>query len=455
MKNTFYKLIMIAISVSLNLKIHAQSCPSMTITASPPAICAGQSSTLSVTWVSGGQYTWTPGGSNASQITVSPSVTSTYTLTGKRGTCTKTQTIALTVNQLPVISVNSGAICMGQSFTMVPSGASTYTFSSGSSVVSPTITTSYSVTGTNAAGCVSAFPAISNITVQASPTITVNSGAICSGESFTMVPSGASTYTFSGGSAVVSPTVTTSYSVTGTNAEGCVSGSPAISNVTVNPLPVVNAGPDQTVYYGYAPLQCAILSGSVSGATAPYQYSWSNGALTQSTTVCPTVTTVYALTVTANGCSGSDQLTIEVINVSCQKNKVVVCHNGHTICISSSAVAMHLAHGDILGPCNNPGSLKLDEHSNEITNEHEKVYSLYPNPNTGSFIVEVSKIETNTPGKIEIRNSIGHVVYSKYSSINSSRKEYIELDKTLPAGIYFLNIVEGKNVYVTKLILLR
>jgi hypothetical protein len=93
---------------------------------------------------------------------------------------------------------------------------------------------SYSVTGTNNLGCISSSGAISNVTVNPSPIITANSGIICTGESFTITPTGASTYTYSSGSAVVSPTLTTTYSVTGTNTLGCVSQGPTTLTVTVS-----------------------------------------------------------------------------------------------------------------------------------------------------------------------------------------------------------------------------
>src|SRR5690606_27964470 len=53
----------------------------------------------------------------------------------------------------PLITVNSGSICEGQSFNLYPSGANTYTFLNGASVVSPTISSSYSVTGISRSGC--------------------------------------------------------------------------------------------------------------------------------------------------------------------------------------------------------------------------------------------------------------------------------------------------------------
>jgi len=33
------------------------------------------------------------------------------------------------------------------------------------------------------------------------------------------------------------------------------------------------------------------------------------------------------------------------------QNKVTICHKGHTLTISRSALDAHLKHGDVLGPC--------------------------------------------------------------------------------------------------------
>jgi hypothetical protein len=130
------------------------------------------------------------------------------------------------VNQLPVVAVNSGTICAGESFTLIASGANTYTYSGGSSVVSPSVSFTYSVSGTSIEGCVGSLVAISNVMVNPLPVITVNNGTICTGDSFTLQASGADTYTYSGGSDIVNPTTTTTYSVTGTNLDGCESALP-------------------------------------------------------------------------------------------------------------------------------------------------------------------------------------------------------------------------------------
>jgi hypothetical protein len=123
--------------------------------------------------------------------------------------------------------MNSGAICSGQTFTLIPNGASTYTFSSGSSVVSPNSNTSYSVSGTDTNGCVSLIDAVSNVTVNALPTLSIatNNTLLCSGQTATLSAMGASSYTWSSNEntidITISPTTTTTYTVIGTDINGC------------------------------------------------------------------------------------------------------------------------------------------------------------------------------------------------------------------------------------------
>lgn len=140
-------------------------------------------------------------------------------------------TVTVIATPPPTISVNSGAICTGQSFTLSPSGADTYTISGGNSIVSPTTDATYSITGTDANGCVSSSAAIASVTVNALPNVSAvtNNTLICVGETATLTASGANTYTWSSSantnSIAVSPTVTTSYTVTGTDMNGCENSS--------------------------------------------------------------------------------------------------------------------------------------------------------------------------------------------------------------------------------------
>ena len=220
--------------------ITVSSLPLPTITVSSGTLCLGNSFTLSPTGAD--VYTFSSG-----TPVVSPSISTNYTVTGiNLYGCTGFAIATITVSQLtlPTLSVNSGSICTGQSFTIIPNGALTYTYTGGVSIVSPTINTTYSVSGTDIAGCRSIIDAVCQVIVYANPTVTVNSGSICSGNSFTMSPIGANVYVFQGGSAIVNPIVSSSYTVSGTSAEGCVSVSNTVSYVTVYPSPTiaVNSG---------------------------------------------------------------------------------------------------------------------------------------------------------------------------------------------------------------------
>ncbi len=210
--------------------------PNPTITVNSGAVCAGQNFTINPN----GANTYTIQGATA---VVSPSINSTYTVMGTNTvTGCRSQSFAtssLTVNPNPIITVNNGTICAGQSFTINPNGANTYTIQGGNAVVSPSINTTYTVAGTSTAGCVSQASITSSLSVNPNPIITVNNGTICAGQSFTINPNGANTYTIQGGNAIVSPSINTTYTVAGTSTAGCVSQAFITSSLLVNPNPII------------------------------------------------------------------------------------------------------------------------------------------------------------------------------------------------------------------------
>ncbi|HOZ88252.1 MAG TPA: T9SS type A sorting domain-containing protein, partial [Bacteroidia bacterium] len=95
-------------------------------------------------------------------------------------------------------------------------------------IVSPQTSMLYTVTGSGAGGCLSANPAIITVQVNALPVINIStsSPSICVGEAVTLSASGANTYTWSNFSAAPilthNPAITTAYTVTGTDANGCM-----------------------------------------------------------------------------------------------------------------------------------------------------------------------------------------------------------------------------------------
>lgn len=212
-----------------------------TPTLAPPAntssianqnICANLSTTLSVSGPP--TISWfnfpnspTPIASGSSFVTPLLSA-GVYTYYAESNACSIGRTpVTITVNPTPTISANGGSVCIGSSFTINPGGVNTYTVSGGSAVVSPTTNSSYTITGTDANGCVATNPAIINITVNALPTVsaTTSNSIICPGQQATLTASGATVFMWStnssGTAIVVSPTINTTYTVNGTDANGC------------------------------------------------------------------------------------------------------------------------------------------------------------------------------------------------------------------------------------------
>lgn len=85
-----------------------------------PSICPGTSTTL--TAYGADTYSWIPGSFTGSHITVSPSATTTYTVTGtKSNGCLNTATITITVKPLPTVNTVSNQVyCDGATTSPIP-----------------------------------------------------------------------------------------------------------------------------------------------------------------------------------------------------------------------------------------------------------------------------------------------------------------------------------------------
>lgn len=294
--------------------------PIPTVTVNSATVCAGTAATLTASGAT--SYSWSDG-SSASSLTASPGTTTPYTVTGTSAGCSSSASGTITVNPMPTVTVNSLAICAGQSATLTAAGANTYVWSDATTAnpktVSPGTTTPYTVVGTSA-GC--SGTAVSTVTVNQVPVITVNSPTICSGASTTLTAVGGSAYVWSNGGAgasiTVSPASTTPYTVSD-NTAGC-SGS-AVSTVTVNTPPTVTVN-SAIICIG----QSATLTAS--GASS---YLWSNGSVANSITVSPVTPTSYTVIGNPGGCSGSAVTTITVMPLP------VITVNSATVCAGSPA----------------------------------------------------------------------------------------------------------------------
>lgn len=122
--------------------------PTVTAIATKTDICDGE--TINLVAAGAATYTWLPNAATGSLLSVTPSVTTTYTVTGDTLGCTATTTILILVNPSPTLSAIASptSLCAGGSATLTASGSSSYTWMPGSlqgslAVVNPSSTTIY------------------------------------------------------------------------------------------------------------------------------------------------------------------------------------------------------------------------------------------------------------------------------------------------------------------------
>jgi len=306
-------------SFTLNASSHQTICvnQSFSLTAS------STEPTTSIEW-----FTSPTGGTNiASGSTYTSSgysVPGTYTLYA--GVCPGSyrQAVYITVTSALNISINSPTICAGQTATLTPIGASSYTWNTGSIssniVVSPLANTVYSLTGLNGT-CVGTKT--TQVFVVTSPSVTVTQFSLCAGSSVILTASGALSYTWTSGQLThtisVSPLASTNYSVIG-NIGTC--SSTAVSSVSVFPSPNISVNSPSICLGESATL-------TASGALA---YLWDNGSTNGTIVVNPISNANYSVTGYIGVCNASVLSTVFVntVTVSNYSLSIPLCANQST-----------------------------------------------------------------------------------------------------------------------------
>jgi len=255
-------------------------------------------------------YAWTAGVIDG--VPFAPAVGNyTFTVTGTDANgCTNIDEVNLVVNDLPVVVAGANeTACAGGSVTLNGSGAVTYVWDNGVTDGIPfgqgVGTVTYTVIGTDANGCSNSDQV--DVTVNALPVVVGGlDQTVCDGEFVTLSGSGAVSYVWDNGVTDGVPFAqgvgTVTYSVIGTDMNGCSNTDNV--DVTVNPLPVVDAGVDNT--------ECENTQITLSGAGA-MTYTWDTGVIDGVPfTQLPGTVTYTVVGTDANGCTDSDQVDITI-----------------------------------------------------------------------------------------------------------------------------------------------
>ncbi|MCU0360664.1 MAG: choice-of-anchor I family protein [Bacteroidia bacterium] len=306
---------------------------------------------------------------------------------------------SVTVSPTPTLSIaGPNAICAGSATSHTVTGATTYSWSNGStnSVVSlnPNTSTSYTVTGTTNS-CSS--QATLSITVNPLPVLSLSapSATTCSGQTASVSVSGANTYSWSNGTSnsqlQVNPTTSSSYTVIGYSAANCTATAVFQVNVKANPSVQIIASSN------------TICSGETATLTAngASTYTWNTGANGSALVVAPTSNTTYSVTGTnVDNCSATTNISLNV----------------------SECTAI-----------SEPSKLAA-------------TFKMYPNPAYNELTIE---LESSLSPKIEIYNTLGALVLSKMGETGSTKLDLSAFSK----GVYSVVVSNGNVKQYRKLIL--
>lgn len=461
-------------------------------TPTPPAsvtgtstFCQGGTSSFTAASVVGAtSYTWTvPAGititSGQGTVTInvsaSTAMTTTVSVTADNS-CGSSAPTTYTITTTPQPTVGSTAspstsVCTGSQLTLNGTGAVSYTWSGGITdgvPFTPPSSTSYIVTGTDSSGCTNTFT--TNVTVNPLPTVGASSTStsVCAGASVTLTGTGAITYTWSHSvvdNTPFNPTTTTTYTVIGTDANGCADS----SVITVNVYTGVTVGSNP-------PSASVCDGGSVTlNGTGASTYTWSP-AITDGQPFVPTVSGTYTVTGTdANGCFDTATVIVTVDSfptVTATAPFTLACLNDQAFTVTGTPAGGIWFGPGIAGNTFNPAGAGAGTHMliygyNSpqgcgaqdtifmtvdlclgLTDASANNYSVYPNPNDGTFSLTFNHNAGDV--RIEMVDLSGRVVYaSNENNVQSGFTTQITTEN-LAAGTYMLRLTSANEQNVIR-----
>jgi len=424
-------------------------------------VCLGSSILLTA---SGGVgYEWSTG-ETSSQIEVSPTEMSTYTVTvtGNNG-CTDETSISVNVNPLPHAEIDGNQpICTNESITLTTlPGEMNYLWSNANttqsiSINNPLDGSIYSVTVTDENGCTD--DANVNLEVNDPPVVEIQGNPICEGDIVELTASTDYTGNFE---YVWNPTANTevmqltNYSngdeitVTVTDMEtGCWNSDTYILEVmeAINPQIAGNS----TICNGNE------INLSVTPVSEDYTYTWSNGNTGSETTINPESSGSITVVVSNGmGCDGSDEFFYTVNELPdveiegdavCQDESLeltAISEAGNTYEWNTGSTTSNI---EILEPVNNTLYSVTVTDTNNCTDEAEIQIIVNETPTTP--IVNDDLVCKGTSAVLQVQNTCsGTLIWydSSDNLIQSGGTSYVidELNENL--SLYVICQVENCN----------
>ncbi len=377
--------------------------------------CSGAAITMTNLSTSANSYTWSfPGGNPSTSSFTNPIVTYsasgiyTINLFGVNGTSSASisRTIAISNTTLN-ISANPIMMCSGNSATINVTGATSYSWNTGSLnssiVVSPTVTSSFSVTGYTG-NCYG--NSVITISITQAPSLSINvqpSNTICLGNTATISALGNYTnfiwtnFNVNNSVIAVTPSTNTSYTVYASgNSGNCNTNSLVSIQINTNPSSILSTT------NSYCENTCTgILNATTSLGMGPYTYSLTNGNC--NVLPCNSLCTglYQIITTDINGCKSINIFSIGNLNSNCV------------------------------------GIIKTEFDSETLV--------IYPNPTKNELTIDYKMGSYN----YKIYSSLGQLLREVINNFNKIKIDVNEFEK----GIYFIEIGNENETIRKKLIL--
>ncbi|NNE14269.1 MAG: DUF11 domain-containing protein [Saprospiraceae bacterium] len=275
-------------------------------------ICAGETVNIDVDGFFD-TVEWSTG-ETTFDINVTPTATTSYSVTTTYGGCTATDELTIFVDNNFIVDLGADiTICRGESVELSTNAIGQYTWDTGdnsqSITVSPFTTTTYSVT-VSSGQCIDTDEVTVIVSQEPAFVEILTDPLFCVGTEVLLETNGSEgDYVWSNGQEVESfpiyPLDGQVYSVTTTNIHGCS----ATTEITFEAFAEnqINLGEDKNICLGEE-----LILGVMGGYET---IIWSNGSSNQNITVSPLTTTTYSVTTTLNGCESSDTITINVTDL--------------------------------------------------------------------------------------------------------------------------------------------
>lgn len=406
--------------------------------------------------------------------------------------------------QFTTFAGNDESICLGDSVQLnatTSSGGQGVTWSpttglSNSAIAnpfaSPTVTTTYIVTSSNALGCTD----LDTITVFVNPlpqgTFSANGpSSFCLGDSVILTANDtAASYNWSTGATTSSISVLSSNSITliTTDSNGCSASSQ--QTITAYPLPNVNAGSDINLCNG-ASFQL--------NATGANTYTWNTETNLSDSTIAnpiinPTTPTQFWVTGTDNnGCKAIDTIAVFISvsptsiisNSSSNDTLYLNLPNGGDIQFfstgSTNAISYNWTFGDggtstlpnpiytyttpglftaqlitSNGGCSDTASMNIMVFLTNSIDNLEQLNNeliLFPNPTTNYFELK-SSYSNNKTAQLQIINQLGATFMDKTADFNQLANNKIYINN-FPNGMYFVKLTVGNEIIIRRLSIAR